>query len=165
MTLRLTRPVGFVKTQVLLDGHGRTEPQFSKPCRSPKVWQHDPRICGGCGRDLTSHKGDGTIPGYADAVWAWMLKHGGRPNYFGGYHDINSALVRDHMRDCAVDHQLSDLPELGHVRERADTLSEADEIDAIVGRLTCRCSEVRFEAWAYVGDISMGELMFQVLNG
>jgi hypothetical protein len=111
---------------------------------------------------------------YQQAVWAWFLPraqiHTGFTWLSDEYGGERAVEAREHLAECGVDMEASELPNLGHVDEFAGTGCETDKIDAVyTSRLVCNCKKVDTTHWSsrdvygIPGAFTLGEVLTEVL--
>ena len=152
-----------------------------KPCDNPTESEKFPSVCT-CGaaldrHTLGSHKELGMKP-YREAVWAWLLKNGGSPSYYGGFDEGTSEEVLRHMINCSVDYERSDDPHLQKFSEFNGTFeSEPYYVDLMLGTLHCKCGWINQDnlgwraanydggvVWGLRSAMTIGEMIFQVVK-
>lgn len=110
---------------------------------------------------------------YNEALWRWFLNRAAVHNGYGWNRLVPS--VRKHLLDCGIDHEFSDLPEVGNVSEFDGTDNSNVEVEAItVRQWRCRCHQWSTEYgqsnWYYgdtlaiEGNRNLGEIIYGVVQ-
>lgn len=154
------------------DQYGSSPMEFGhrsrNACKNGERWDIDLSVCRHCGRLMSDHSVKTPSPAikpYADAIMGWFVKNGGVPSYYGGF-DGNTAYVRKHLiEDCAVDLSITELPEPREFSEFAGTFtSHNGRVAGVASSITCKCGKIDKVEWAIKQEISLGEMIFQVVQ-
>lgn len=141
----------------------------------------DPTVCDTCGGLAGEHIQSDPVE-YRDAIWSVLLRYGARARdvFYGG--DVNfrnshkwnkqpveSAERAAHLAECGIawDHGANywptTMPDMGSFSQFADSFHPATEVDAVTGRISCRCGEVDGEEWVLTG-MTVGQLVWLTVH-
>lgn len=129
----------------------------------------DISVCANCGRLAARH--NDAAPGlpprylpYRDALIRWFISRAGIDEYYGGYNDIETLVVRLHLQDCGVDMRATPLPSLEAFHEFAGTEADPSRYLYLQTRVTCSCGLLSELQLVFKTEITFGELLWQVLE-
>ena len=106
------------------------------------------------------------------AIWQWAFKTGGVPDkYTDGYNEPATNIANKHLKsaECEFDYVRSEVPTFGRFQSWAGSLGGPETVDAIIGRVRCRCGEVdtKWEIGAEEPPMSLSQIIMTVnkMNG
>lgn len=151
----------------IMQKYGQSPPlvRLARPCDN-YADSFVPFICGNCGRNYELHPdiGHPSMLPYKEAIWKWLMKYGGVANYYGGYSSA-SAVIRHHMDNCEVDTDISSGPIMDYkMQSFAGTFDDDQYEQVISASLSCCCGQIADEKWTVRQTMSLGELIFQVIQ-
>lgn len=165
----------YERFRVLNDRYGVYAPgattykSLPQPCQSPTEWDEDHSVCAVCGRLIELHAKEPlrtSFKPYEEALLTWLVRHGGVDNFYGAYEDTPTVLVRAHVLDsCGVDVTRTRVPQLQPFDEFNGTFAEdSAHHNWLATKITCKCDKVHELEWVLKKDISLGEIIFQVVK-
>lgn len=139
------------------------------------LWPNDPSlgVCATCGRTAGAGRHSaatsastslGTYLPYEEAIWAWMLAHGGIRSIYGGKDSYSTLAAKEHLESCSIDYSQSSTPEFTTVYEFNGTDADSIPVRVSAARLYCVCGDLRARIWVMDGDLTLGEIIFQVVS-
>lgn len=136
-----------------------------RPCVDPIEDAAVPSVCGNCGADLERHVKATTYKPYHEAVWDWLLEHGGVKSYYGNVVDQrDSENVINHLNECGIDYEKTTEPRLNKLEEFDGTFNDPAYTDVMTGYLYCKCGKLHGQQWGLVQPLTLGEIIYQVIQ-
>lgn len=141
-----------------------------------KPFKLAPEVCDTCGKTVDSHlqKRADMLP-YKEAVWKFMLEHGGPYNYYSGGPETEGYYNREeilkHISSCGLNLEKMSTPEMKREEEFNGTFAESHAyVDLVMGYIVCNCDEYEYSDWDYnkqnwcVANKSLGEIIWLVVR-
>lgn len=105
---------------------------------------------------------------YKQAIWEWFLLRAQIMDVYGGV-SHKDAKLQQHLKDCGIDYDRSDTPEVGTYSQFADTFSSNDEIAGIVcSSWGCLCGKYPVgysnDELVIPGTFSLAEIVYEVIQ-
>jgi hypothetical protein len=149
-------------------------------------FQFDVNVCDTCGDVADAHPApDLEYTPYREAIWKTLLKHGGIPDVYGGYRDLETMMVRAHLgmayemntwhaearqqvkkarSNCKIDFKRTADPIMDQCSVFGGTFTETDYFTpAVTGTLYCVCGEIRWQQIA-LKDKTLGQLIWLTIK-
>lgn len=149
-------------------GQAPPEVELSTPCGKMYSESAIPGICYHCGRGVDLHKEIVPMLTYKEAIWKWLLKYGGVTSYYGGYDSRATANIRFHMQDCDIDTDLCRGPFMdASISQFSGTMDDTDAHAServVSAYITCCCEQITNEHWCVREEMTLGELIYQVIQ-
>lgn len=128
-------------------------------------------VCDDCGGERDSHpeKRADMLP-YKEAVWKFMLEHGGPYNYYGGYDDWKAGEIKDHIKTCGLNLDKMSTPEMDEESVFQGTFTEAGREAVVKGYIVCNCDKYEYSKYSYsmqdwcVRDMTLSQIIWHVVK-
>jgi hypothetical protein len=175
LSVRVERRLSGVECDAWKSSLGRRSSSVTK-CEVFTPFKIYPEVCDDCGKPAGEHSGKNTdmLP-YKEAVWKFLLEHGGPYNYYAGGPEgasyPNRKEVYDHVKKCGLNFDKISTPVMESREEFNGTLAESHAyVDVVMGYIVCNCGEYPESEYPFyrqdwcVVDISLGELIWRVVK-
>lgn len=124
--------------------------------------------CGGEAGDHPERRAD-MLP-YKEAIWAYMLEHGGPYSYYGGYESWKAQEIKKHIKECGLNFKKMSTPTMDEESEFNGTFDESTSIEVLKGYIVCNCDEYEYSKWPYhmqnwcLRDKTLGQVIWHVVK-